>query len=178
MLAIIMQMKPEIFGKKLKDGSTFQASDSFVPGWLHKMLSWSMRKATQAAHKHPSDWEDQCEKSFFHKSYVIKEEDIPPELYVNSDQTQVVYAPGNRMTWADTGAKQVSVIGIDEKCAFTVMVSVAANGTLLPFQAIYEGMTKRLLPESSTAHYDNALSAGFLLEFSGMKTYWSNQQTM
>jgi hypothetical protein len=82
------------------------------------------------------------------------------------------------MTWADTGAKQVSVIGVDEKRAFTVMVSVAANSTLLPFQAIYKGMTKRSLPESSTAHYNNALSAGFLLEFSGTKTYWLNQQTM
>jgi hypothetical protein len=82
------------------------------------------------------------------------------------------------MTWADTGAKQVSVIGVDEKRAFTVLASVAANGTLLPFQAIYEGLTNRLLPESSTPNYDEVIDAGFLLEFSGTKTYWSNQQTM
>jgi hypothetical protein len=60
---------------------------------------------------------------------------------MSTDQTQVVYAPGNRMAWVDTEAKQVSVVGVDEKRAFTVMASVAANGTLPPFQAIYEGLT-------------------------------------
>lgn len=28
---------------------------------------------------------------------------------------QLVYAPGNRMTWAQTGSKQVAVVGMDEK---------------------------------------------------------------
>ncbi|KAF8234198.1 hypothetical protein L208DRAFT_1262742, partial [Tricholoma matsutake] len=131
-----------------------------------------------AAQKLPDDWEDQCVRSFFHKPYIIKEEDIPPSIYVNSDQTQVVYAPGNQMTWADTSAKQVSMIGVDEKRAFTVLMSVAANGTLLLFQAIYEGLRNRSLSESSTLNHNKVIKAGFLLEFSGTKTYWSNQQTM
>lgn len=109
-------------------------------------MNWSIRRATQAAHKLPNNWEDQCEQSFFRKVYVIKEEDIPAPLYVNSDQTNVVYAPGNRMTWAPTGAKQVSVVGVDEKRAFTLLISVAADGTLLPLQAIYVGLTDRSCP--------------------------------
>jgi hypothetical protein len=44
---------------------------------LHKTLSWSVRKATQAAQKRPANWEAQCEKSFFRKAYIIKERDIP-----------------------------------------------------------------------------------------------------
>ena len=40
--------------------------------------------------------------------------DIPPELYANSDQTQMVYAPGNKLPWVETGAKQVSLVGTDE----------------------------------------------------------------
>jgi hypothetical protein len=78
---------------------------------------------------------------FFRKVYVIKEEDIPAMLYVN--QTQVVYAPGNCMTWAPVGSKQVSLVGAEEKQAFTLLVSVAANETILPFQAVYRGETKR-----------------------------------
>ena len=66
--------------------------------WLHETMSWSPRKATHAAQKKPLDWEDQCEKSFLRKAYLIKEEDIPAALYVNADQTQVVYAPGDKMT--------------------------------------------------------------------------------
>jgi hypothetical protein len=141
MLATIIQMNPEILETIFKDGSTFRASDSFVRGWLHKALEWSYRKATRAAHKLPENWEDQCERSFLCKAYIIKEHDIPAELFIDSDQIQLVYAPGDKMTWAETGAKQVSLTNTDEKRAFTVMVSVASDGTLLPFQAIYQGKT-------------------------------------
>jgi hypothetical protein len=80
-------------------------------------------------------------RSTLWKVYVIKEEDITDTaLFINSDQTQGVYAPGNRMTWAETGAKQVSLIGMDEKCAITIMVLVTADRILLPFQAVYQGL--------------------------------------
>ena len=104
MLATIIHMNPEILEMSFKDGSKFRASDTFVRGWLHSALDWSWRKATRAAHKLPENWEEQCEKSTFRKAYTIKEHDIPAELYVNSDQTQLVYAPGDKMTWAERGA--------------------------------------------------------------------------
>lgn len=64
-IATILQTKPTIFDLKFKDGSKFRASDSFVQAFLHGQMSWSIRAATQAAQKHPTDWEDQCERSFF-----------------------------------------------------------------------------------------------------------------
>jgi hypothetical protein len=115
---------------------------------------------------------------FFRKAYAIKEYDIYESLYVNSDQTQVVYVPGNRLTYNPTGAKQVAVVGIEEKRTFTLMVSVAADGAILLFQAIYRGSTKLSLPSADSPHYKDAMAAGFLLEFSGTKTYWSNHKTM
>jgi hypothetical protein len=92
--------------------------------------------ATRATQKLPDDWEDLCKRAFLCIAYSIKEEDIPPELFINSDQTQVVYAQDSKLTWALTGSCQVTVIGKDEKRAFTVTVSVSNSGTLLPFQAI------------------------------------------
>ena len=77
------------------------------------------------------------------KAYLLKEYDIPAELYVNSDQTQCLYAAGDKLTYAQTGAKQVSVVGADEKQAFTVMVSVTSAGLMLPFQMIYTGKTEQ-----------------------------------
>src|SRR5208283_3351359 len=88
------------------------------------------------------------------------------------------YAAGDKMTYAKRGAKQVSVIGGDEKWAFTVMVTVTSSGVLLPFQAIYQGKTERSCPAPSSPAYDEAISAGFKFEYSGTKTYWSNQRTM
>ena len=164
-------MKPEIFDTKFKDGSHFRASDSFVRKFLCGVMSCSLRQGTQAAQKLPNDWEDKCEHSFLRKVYVIKEHDIPIELYINSDQTQVVYAPGNRMMWSPIGAKQVAIVGVDEKQAFTLMVSIATDGTLLPFQAIYMGSTKVSLPNPAAKNYSGLLKAGTKLKASGTKTY-------
>lgn len=178
MIATIMQQKPEILEQTFKDGSTFRASDTFVRGWLHSALNWSLRRSTRAAQKLPENWEDLCERSHLRKAYLIKEKDILSSLYVNSDQTNTVYAPGDKMTWAEEGAKQVSLIGAEEKRAFTVMVSVTNSGKLLPFQAIYQGKTERSCPSPKSPFYDEVKSAGMRLDFSGTGTYWSNQQMM
>jgi len=157
-------MKPSIFEKKFKDGSQFRASDSFIQKFLHGVMGWSMQQATQVAQKLPKNWEDQCEKSFFRKAYSIREWDIPIELYVNSDQTQIVYAPGNRLTWTQTGSKQVAIVGMDEKQAFTLLVSVATDGTILPFQAIYFGKMSVSLLSKDTPCYDESMAAGFKIK--------------
>ena len=173
-----MKSHPEIFNIQFWDGSTFKASESFVRDFLQNQLGWSIHHATQASQKKPQNWEDLCEHSFFRKAFAIKEEDIPNALYVNSDQTQVVYVPGNRMSWARKGAKQVALVGAKEKWAFTLLVSVAADGTALPFQAIYQGGTTKSLPSPHAPNMADVNAAGMLLEFLGTKTYWSNQKTM
>ncbi|KAF9077049.1 hypothetical protein BDP27DRAFT_1146375, partial [Rhodocollybia butyracea] len=77
--------------------------------WLHSQMNWSVHKATHATQKLPKDWEEQCIWSAFWKAYLIKEyNNIPPELFINADQTQLLYVPGNKMTWAETGSRQVS----------------------------------------------------------------------
>ncbi|KAF9007686.1 hypothetical protein BDZ89DRAFT_965568, partial [Hymenopellis radicata] len=170
-VATILESNPEIFDKVFRDGSKFKVSDSYVRGWLQGALGWSRRKATRAAQKLPADWEAQCTKSFFRKAYSIKEYDIPPSLFANSDQTQIVYAPGDKMTWAEKGAKQVTLVGGDEKRAFTLMVTVTAAGTILPFQAIYQGATMLSCPKKSSPCYQDCMKAGFIFCPSGTKTY-------
>src|ERR1700761_7290224 len=114
-------------------------------------MNWSIRKATRAAQKLPEDWEDQCEQSALRKAYLIKEYDIPAELFINADQTQMVYAPGDKMTWAETGSSQVSVLGAEAKRVFTVVV-----GETLPFQVVYGGKTDRSCPSKSSPYYEDA----------------------
>ena len=177
-LATILCDKPEVLDYTFHDGSQFRASESFIRGFLHGTLNWSMRRATQATQKLPKDWEEQCERSFLRKAYVIKEEDIPIEIYINSDQTQVVYSPGNRMTWAPSGSKQVQLVGVDEKRAFTLLVSVSASGNVLPFQAIYAGKSPLSCPRDDARHIEDVQKAGFHLVPSGTTTYWSNLETM
>ncbi|KAE9395336.1 hypothetical protein BT96DRAFT_1044570 [Gymnopus androsaceus JB14] len=113
MLAIILQMKPEILEQTFPDGSKFQASDSYVRSFLHSSLEWSPRKATQAARKRPNDWEDQCERSEFRKAYVIKEKTTLPAEPLGKLRTR--------------GTDCLMLLAADEKRAFTLMVSVTSK---------------------------------------------------
>jgi hypothetical protein len=171
-------MAPEVFKKVAKDGSLFRCSDSYLRRWLHETMRWAQRKATHAAQKLPINWEDICEKSFLRLAQDIKELDVPPGLYVNSDQTQVTYSQGSGMMYAAIGTKQVSVIREEEKRAFTVMTSVSNSGVLLPFQAVYMGKSTRSCPNKLANSYNEAEMAGFRYEFSETGTYWSNAKTM
>ncbi|KAG1866768.1 hypothetical protein F4604DRAFT_1881797 [Suillus subluteus] len=131
-----------------------------------------------AAHKLPDHWEDLCKKALFRIAYAIKEEDIPASLYVNTDQTQVIYAQGSSLTWTKCGAIQVSTIGKDKKCAFTAVVSIACSGKMLPLQMVYEGATTKSCPRPTASHYDDCISKGFRFKFSKTDTYWSTHETM
>ena len=175
---MIIKLEPKILEVRYRDGSTFKASDSFVRRWARREMNWAQRKATRAVQKLPENWEDQIERSHIRKAYLIKEYDICSPLYINSDQTQGVFAPGDKLTDAEIGAKQVSLVGAEEKHAFTIMVGVANDGTLLPFQAIYEGLSKRSTPSPESPHYNDVINAGMRLEFSGTQTYWSNLAMM
>ena len=123
-------------------------------------MGWSRRKGTRAAQKLPADWEDKCEKAAVRKAYLLKEYNIPEELFANLDQTQHLYAAGERLTYAETGAKQVSVIGGDEKRAFTIMVTITSAGLMLPFQAIYVGKTDRSCPHQESLCFQESKAAG------------------
>lgn len=178
MLAIILRLQPDILEKEYKDGSKFQVSESFVWCWLHHQMNWSVQKATRAAQKLPVDWEDQCEKSALRKAYSIKEYDIPDHLFINADQTQMIYAPGNKLTWAATGSLQVSVLRAEEKHAFMLMVGVTASSVALPFQVVYSGKSKQSLPSQDSPFYEAACARNIEFVFSRNTTYWSMHKTM
>jgi hypothetical protein len=108
----------------------------------------------------------------------IKEHDIPTEIHINMDQAQGVYAQGCNFTWAQTGSKQVSVVGAEEKRVMTIVVSVSSSGMLLPFQAVYEGKSSVSCPKKSANRHAEATAAGFRFKYSGNQTYWSTQKTM
>ncbi|KAG5649634.1 hypothetical protein H0H81_002764, partial [Sphagnurus paluster] len=71
---------------------------------------------------------------------------------------------------AETGSKQVQLIGGEEKRAFTILVSVASDGTVLPMQAIYAGKTKRSQPSTTAPNDNDLINAGFLIQESGTAT--------
>ncbi|KAH7903293.1 hypothetical protein BJ138DRAFT_979277, partial [Hygrophoropsis aurantiaca] len=135
-------------------------------------LGWSIRRSTRAGRKIPENSKEVLQKAFLRMAFVIKNEDIPSALIVNSDQTQLVLAQGCHMTYAPTGAKQVATVGAEEKRAITLLVSISNNGSMLPFQTIHKGSTSGSLPSKDALGYSESIAAGFGFEPSKTKTYW------
>ena len=104
---------------------------------MTEKLGWTFRKATQKAHKLPDDADSQLTISWYCHAFVIFYYNIPAELQVNGDQTQIVLQPPSCFTYDTRSAHQVPIISKDEKRAFTLMTSASAPGDLLPFQAIF-----------------------------------------
>ena len=52
----------------------------------------------RTAQKLPDDWEDLCERSLLQIAHNIKRFDIPIALYINTNQTQVIYAQCSNLT--------------------------------------------------------------------------------
>jgi hypothetical protein len=82
-------------------------------------------------------------------AYYVRVCSVPPSNIFNADQTGVTLVPsGNDRTYDAKGGKDVSVIGSEEKWAFTVCLCSAADGTILPFQSIWKGKTTSSLPKT------------------------------
>lgn len=141
-------------------------------------MKWSVRTGTREAHKLPLRWVDECFEHFLRMAYTVKEYNIPEAMIVNTDQTQLVYAPGGKLTWAQTGSKQVSIVGLEEKRALTIVVSISASGVFLPIQSIHQGSSSQSLPKPACKSFEESKAAGFRFEPSKTKTYWSTLDTM
>ncbi|KZV99387.1 hypothetical protein EXIGLDRAFT_712210 [Exidia glandulosa HHB12029] len=142
------------------------------------VFGFSPRRPTRAAAKIPDNAMELGWRTQMRLCYLMHRYRIPAELVVNSDQTQCRYGFGTSRTWEETGAKQVTVHGKDEKRAFTIFAGITMSGSQLPFQAIYHGQTERSLPRPDAEGYDRAIELGFRFEPSKSDTYWSTQATM
>jgi hypothetical protein len=178
MVGVIKHEAPHLFDCSPKSTPAFICSISFVHKFLHSELGWSPRRATRAAQKLPADFDRLLLRAFLRMACLIRDEGIPPCCIVNADQTQVVYAIGSQNTWATTGARQVSVVGTEEKRAFTLMVGISPSGEALPLQAIYAGKPARSLPDSSAPYMSVAHDRSFRFEYSGNSSYWATQETI
>lgn len=169
---------PEVFEVPWKNGRMFECSEAWVRQFFVEVMGWSERRATRAAQKVPQNWIELLQELRLRLAWLIKEYDIPAELFLNFDQTNVVYSHGSSSTWAPTGSKQVAIIGTEEKRAFTVVVGVTSSGQALPFQVIYKGQTAASLPTTEALGYEEAIALGFQFVCSKTDTYWATFDTM
>ncbi|KAG0701717.1 hypothetical protein DFH29DRAFT_805972, partial [Suillus ampliporus] len=49
--------------------------------------------------------------------------------------------------------------------AFTIVVLILCNGTVLPFQTIHQGYTKKSCPAPTSKNHDQCINANFRFEY-------------
>ena len=91
----------------------------------------------------------------------MKQHDIPPKLVVFMDQTGKQLMGTKDKTYEKRGVEQVDIAAKDEKRAYTLCVATTANGDVLPFQQVWSGTTKALLPHDIAEGMNEARELGF-----------------
>ena len=111
---LIRMRNPNLLDYNNKTG--FRVGLHWTRDFLRTNLNWSLRKATGAARKLPSDWELKGLQMAQRAAYLVRAHSITPEMMVNTDQTGIHLAPtGGSRTWAEKGTKHVLVHGMEDK---------------------------------------------------------------
>ena len=147
-------------------------SQQYISSWARTTLKWSWRHKTTAASKLPNDWEEQGITMAMRIAATMQRHSVHPSLIINMDQTGVNLVPVSHWTYDTLGAASVAIVGAEDKRQITVCLASALDGSLLPLQLIFEGLTPRSIPP----HTDASTAAEF--HFTNSTNHWSSQATM
>lgn len=99
----------------------------------------------------------------------VAQDQIPPSLVLNWDQTPLNYISARKWTMDQEGISKVAIAGQSDKRALAAILTVSMAGDFLPMQLIYSGKTAKSLPKSK-------FPSGFSLTQN--PSHWSNEDTM
>uniref|UniRef100_A0A914VVG8 DDE-1 domain-containing protein n=1 Tax=Plectus sambesii TaxID=2011161 RepID=A0A914VVG8_9BILA len=133
------------------EGEEILSKRSFFQSLMRRM-GFVKQKGTKAAKTLPRNF-DELRQNFFTKiGSLVKAHEISDQLVVNFDQTGISIVPTSSYTVEKEGARQVPVIGKDDKRQITVVFAVSLAGELLPPQLIYGGKTDACHPKYRFLH--------------------------
>ena len=127
--------------EKYKDAENipnFSCSAGFIADFK-KRQRFSTRR--QHFKRRPTVDETTLEEWTHRISELLRERDL--DYVFNCDETSWKLFPSGLLTWADTGAENVSTLMAgDEKDCLTVMATVSANGRKMPLMFVASGKTE------------------------------------
>jgi hypothetical protein len=147
-------------------------SRSFISMWAREQMQYSWRVRTTPASKLPDDWRDKGVEMAKRIAFFMQTYKVHPSLVINMDQTGVHLAPVDSRTYDCRGAKDVKLIGAEDKRQITVCIASSLDGDLLPPQLIFQGKTTQCHPPLTTA------AEGAFVHLTHSENHWSNQETM
>ena len=100
---------------------------------------------------------------------TVTMKDVPPELILNWDQTDIKIVPSSTWTMGRQGVKRVETIGATDKHQITAVFCGSLTCDFLPVQIIYKRKTE-------CCHPCFAFSSGWPITHS--PKHWSTEVTM
>ena len=70
---------------------------------------------------------------------LVEMNEIPFDLIINWDQTDIHYVPVGSWTMEKEGSSRVEIVGVDNKQQITAVFTTSLTGDFLPPQLIYKG---------------------------------------
>ena len=169
-LGIVQFTRPSLLSE---NGGTLDLSAKNGRSWCESFLrraNFVERKGTKAAKKLPEDFPQQKAAFLKQISDVIKKHAIPDDLIINLDETPLRIVPVAKRTLEQVGAKQVPIVGKEDKREITALLACTFSACLLPPQLLYEGKTERCHPKGVK------FPAGW--DIYHTESHWSNQHTI
>ena len=138
-------------------------------------MSFVRRLGTTGKVPIPDSLKKELQKSYLYGIVKkIEDNDIPPSLVVNVDQTPSKYIPVLNKTMATKGSKTVPIKLSTEKGMITATFTITLDGHFLPVQLIYGGKSSKSLPRvnfpksfslsANPKHYSNEQESIKVLE--------------
>jgi len=116
---------------------------------LMARMNFVKRKATTKVKISNVNFEE-CKTQFaYDVKAIMGLEEIPDELVINWDHTDIHYVCVSNWNMEAEGSKGVLIAGTDDKRQIIAVLSVTMSGHFLPPQIIYKGTTRRSLPTVS-----------------------------
>lgn len=137
---------------------------------LYNRMGFVQRKSTTAKGKYSAETFIAEKRKFLNEVVLtVEQEEIPPELIINWDQTGIRFVSSSSWTMEEKGVKRVEVVGQSDKRQITAVLAGTIQGDLLPLQLIYKGKTLR-------CHPNYKFPPGWHITHS--PNHWSNETTM
>ncbi|VDI04793.1 Hypothetical predicted protein [Mytilus galloprovincialis] len=151
-----------------ENGGHIALHRSWAESFLRR-IGFVKRKGTKAARKVPANFDELRVQFLASVSKIISENNIPEELVMNFDQTNISIIPCGNWTMEEEGSKQVEITGLEDKHQITALLTCTMAGNLLPPQLLYQGKTDQCHPPVK-------FPKGWDIHHS--ENHWSNEQTM
>ena len=155
-------------GVVLSHGEHIDLSKHWAKSFVQRM-GFVKHKGTTKSKVAVDDFEAIKEQFLIDVKSVVEMNEIPHSLIINWDQTGIKCIPVSDWTMEERGSKRIEIMGIDDKRQLTAVFGCSMTGDFLPPQLVYQGKTRRCLPQISfPANWDITCSPN----------HWSNEGTM